>query len=59
MCNAANKQSTLSTDLGIFELMGFKYNKEKLEPFSKPATMLGVELDLEEAKKGLIKVKQA
>ena len=57
MCNVANKQSTLSTALGIFELMGFKYNNDKLEPFSKVATMLGIELDLEEAKKGLIKVK--
>ena len=57
MCNVANKQSTLSAALGLFELMGFRYNSEKLEPFSKVATMLGVELDLSEGWNGLIKVK--
>ena len=56
MCNVANKQSTLSTALGIFELLGFKYNAEKLEPFKKVATMLGVELDLCGAAEGIIKV---
>lgn len=46
----------MSTALGIFELLGFKYNDEKLDPFDKVATMLGVELDLREIGKGLIKV---
>ena len=52
----ANRQSTLSTTLGLFELLGFKYNDEKLEPFDKVAAMLGVELDLREAHHGMIKV---
>ena len=56
MCNVANKRSTMSTALGIFELLGFKYNDEKLDPFDKVATMLGVELDLREIGKSLIKV---
>jgi hypothetical protein len=56
MCNVANRRSTTSTALGIFELLGFRYNDEKLEPFDKVATMLGVELDLREADQGLIKV---
>ena len=56
MCNTANQRSTMSTALGIFELLGFKYNDEKLDPFDKVATMLGVELDLREIGKGLIKV---
>ena len=41
--------------MGIFELLGFMYNDEKLDPFDKVA-MLGVELDLQEIGKGLIKV---
>eukprot|EP00435_Cladocopium_sp_Y103_P011809 s4361_g3.t1 len=56
MSNVANRQSTLSTALGIFELLGFKYNSEKLEPFSKVATMLGVELDLQQAADGIVKI---
>jgi hypothetical protein len=56
MCHVANKRSTMSTALGIFELLGLKYNDEKLDPFDKVATMLGVELDLREIGKGLIKV---
>ena len=56
MCNVAIKRSTMSTALGIFELLGFKYNDEKLDPFDKVATMLGVELDVREIGKGLIKV---
>lgn len=57
MCNVANRRSTTSTALGIFELLGFRYNDEKLEPFDKVATMLGVELDLREAEQGLIRVR--
>jgi hypothetical protein len=57
VCNIANRQSTLSTALGIFELLGFAYSSEKLEPFSKVATMLGVELDLESATDGLVRVR--
>ena len=57
VCNIANRQSTLSTALGIFELLGFAYSSEKLEPFDKVATMLGVELDLESANDGLIRVR--
>ena len=56
MCNVANKRSTMSTALDIFELLGLKYNDEKLDPFDKVATMLGVELDLREIGKSLIKV---
>ena len=56
LCNVANRRSTQSTALGIFELLGFKYNDEKLDPFDKVASMLGVELDLREISKGLIKV---
>ena len=56
VCNIANKQSTLSTALGIFQLLGFAYSSEKLEPFSKVAAMLGVELDLEGANDGLVRV---
>ena len=58
ICNVANRQSTLSTTLGLFELLGFKYNDEKLEPFDKVAAMLGVELDLREAHQGVIKVQK-
>lgn len=56
ICNVANRQSTLSITLGLFELLGFKYNDEKLEPFDRVAAMLGVELDLREAHRGMIKV---
>eukprot|EP00435_Cladocopium_sp_Y103_P070071 s19_g34.t1 len=56
MSNVVNRQSTLSTALGIFELLGFKYNSEKLEPFDKTATMLGVELDLSQAQNGKVKI---
>ena len=56
LCNVANRRSTQSTALGIFELLGFKYNDEKLDPFDKVASMLGVELDLREIDNGLIKV---
>ena len=31
MCNVASKRSTMSTALGIFELLGLKYNDEKLD----------------------------
>ena len=57
MCSIANRQSTLSTALGIFELLGFACNDEKLEPFGKVATMLGVELDLQDTGDGLSKAK--
>ena len=56
LCNVANRRSTQSTALGIFELLGFKYNDEKLDPFDKVASILGVELDLREIDNGLIKV---
>lgn len=56
VCNIANRQSTLSIALGIFELRGFAYSNEKLESFSKVAAMLGVELDLQGAADGLVRV---
>ena len=56
MCNVANRRSTSSTALDIFELLGFRYNDEKIKPFDKVATMLGVKLNLREAEQGLIRV---
>ena len=47
----------MTTALSLFDILGFQYSKDKLQPFKDKTEMLGVELDLSAVKTGTIKVR--
>lgn len=51
-----NAKSTMAAVKSMLELLGFAYASDKLEPFGKNSDMLGIRLDLEAAKSGVIVV---
>ena len=57
ICPSNMKASTLSAARAMLQLLGFEFAEDKLEEPATVAGMLGVELDLEECQKGIIKVR--
>ena len=56
LTHECHESSSLNAALGLFEVLGFQYSKDKLSPFSNTAELLGVELDMTETSTGLVKV---
>ena len=57
ICPSNMEASTLSAARAMLQLLGFEFAEDKLEDPATVAGMLGVELDLEECHKGIIKVR--
>ncbi|CAL1157038.1 unnamed protein product [Cladocopium goreaui] len=57
LSHAMHESSTMTTALSLFDILGFQYSKDKLQPFKDKTEMLGVELDLSAVKTGTIKVR--
>ena len=57
LSHAMHESSTMTAALSLFDILGFQYSKDKLQPFKDKTEMLGVELDLSEVKAGTIKVR--
>ena len=51
-----HESSTMAAAISLFDILGFQYSKDKLQPFKDKTEMLGVELDLGDVKAGVIKV---
>lgn len=57
LSHVMHESSTMAAALSLFDLLGFQYSKDKLQPFSDKTEMLGVELDLTDVKNGNIRVR--
>lgn len=57
LSHVMHESSTMATALSLFDLLGFQYSKDKLQPFSDKTEMLGVELDLTDVKNGNIRIR--
>ena len=55
--HAVHEKSSLTSALTLFDLFGFAYSDDKLQPFQEITEMLGVELDLTGAANGCLKVR--
>lgn len=55
--HAMHEFSTMSSALSLFDILGFQYSREQLTPFETKTEMLGVELDLQEARVGSVKIR--
>ena len=56
LTHECHEASSLNAALGLFEVLGFQYSKDKLSPFSSVTELLGVELDLTDMATGTIKI---
>ena len=54
--HSVHVKSSMTTALGIFDLLGFRCSLDKLDEFGKVASMLGVEMNLSESKLGILRV---
>ena len=57
ICPATMESSTMAAARAMLQLLGFQFADDKLEDPSTVASVLGVELDLGECQKGIIKVR--
>ena len=57
LSHAMHESSTMTSALSLFDVLGFQYSNDKLQPFKGKTEMMGVELDLLDAKTGTIKVR--
>ena len=56
MTHECHETSAMNAALGLFDVFGFQYSKDKLNGFSQCSELLGVELNLEAVSSGCIKV---
>ena len=56
LTHECHEKSSLNTALGLFEIFGFQYSRDKLKPFSELTELLGVEIDTRHVSEGYIKV---
>jgi hypothetical protein len=56
LTHECHEKSSLHAALGLFEILGFQYSRDKLSPFSDVTQLLGVEIDLTEVADGFVKV---
>ena len=56
MTHECHETSAMNAALGLFDVFGFQYSKDKLNGFSQCTELLGVELNLEAVSSGCIKV---
>eukprot|EP00435_Cladocopium_sp_Y103_P050211 s1922_g15.t1 len=56
LTHECHETSSMNAALGLFDVFGFQYSKDKLSPFSETTELLGVELNLSDVEAGFIKV---